>query len=66
MERTQAILPPSETINYASSAYDAAEGADALLILTDWAEFADLNLQRLNMAMRFSIIIDGRNLYKPT
>jgi UDPglucose 6-dehydrogenase len=65
MERTQAVLPSSETMNYASSVYEAAEGADALLILTDWAEFADLDLQRLNMAMRFPIIIDGRNLYKP-
>ena len=50
---------------YASGSYDAAEGADALIILTDWPEFADLDLQRLNMAMRFPIIIDGRNLYKP-
>jgi UDPglucose 6-dehydrogenase len=66
MERARAVLPSSETINYASSAYDAAEGADALLILTDWAEFADLDLQRLNIAMRFPIIIDGRNLYKPS
>jgi UDPglucose 6-dehydrogenase len=66
MERSKAIFPPSETMNYAPNIYDAAEGADALLILTDWAEFADLDLQRLNMAMRFPIIIDGRNLYKPS
>jgi len=50
---------------YAASAYEAAEGADALLILTDWKEFSKLDLPRLNQALKFPIIIDGRNLYKP-
>ena len=36
-----------------------------MLILTDWKEFADLDLVRLNQAVRFPIVIDGRNLYKP-
>src|SRR5579859_7297391 len=65
MDRTKEVLPPSDNMRYAASAYDAAEGADALLILTDWAEFAKLDLTRLNQALRFPIIIDGRNLYKP-
>jgi UDPglucose 6-dehydrogenase len=66
MERTHSVLPPSETMRYATSAYEAAEGADAVLILTDWKEFADLDLRRLNQALRFPIVIDGRNLYKPS
>jgi UDPglucose 6-dehydrogenase len=61
----QSVLPPSENMSYAKDAYAAAEGADALLILTDWAEFAKLDLQKLNQALRFPIIIDGRNMYKP-
>lgn len=65
MERAESVLPASETISYAKDAYEAAEGADALLILTDWAEFAHLDLPRLNKALRFPIVIDGRNLYKP-
>ena len=43
----------------------AAKDADALLILTDWAEFAALDLNRLNQTLRYPIIIDGRNLYDP-
>jgi len=66
IERAESVLPASENISYATSAYEAAEDADALLILTDWREFADLDLQRLNQVMRFPIIIDGRNLYKPS
>jgi UDPglucose 6-dehydrogenase len=65
IERAQGVLPPSESMSYAASPYEAAEGADAVLILTDWAEFGKLDLQRLNKALRFPIIIDGRNLYKP-
>jgi UDPglucose 6-dehydrogenase len=65
MERTKSVLPPSESMSYAADPYEAAEGADALLILTDWKEFSDLDLQRLNQVLRFPIIIDGRNLYRP-
>ena len=39
--------------------------ADAVLILTDWKEFGSLDLVRLNQAVRFPIVIDGRNLYPP-
>jgi UDPglucose 6-dehydrogenase len=65
MEKAQAVLPVSESLSYAKSAYEAAEGADAVLILTDWAEFAKLDLAKMNQALRFPILIDGRNLYKP-
>ena len=65
MERAAAILPASESLVYASDPYEAAQGADALVILTDWKEFARLDLQRLNQALKFPIVIDGRNLYKP-
>jgi UDPglucose 6-dehydrogenase len=65
MERTKAVLPPSGKLRYASDIYDAAKGADAVLILTDWKEFANIDLIRLNQAVRFPIVIDGRNLYKP-
>jgi UDPglucose 6-dehydrogenase len=65
MERAKAVLPPSEKMNYAADLYGAAKDADAVLILTDWKEFARIDLVRLNQAVRFPIVIDGRNLYKP-
>jgi UDPglucose 6-dehydrogenase len=65
MERAQEVLPPSEKMRYAANAYEAAQDADAVLILTDWKEFAALDLVRLNQAVRFPIVIDGRNLYTP-
>jgi UDPglucose 6-dehydrogenase len=66
IDKAKAVLPASESMKYASSAYEAAEGADALLILTDWKEFGKLDLAKLNQALTFPIIIDGRNMYKPT
>jgi UDPglucose 6-dehydrogenase len=63
MERARDLLKGS--ITCANSAYDAARGADALLILTEWEEFANLDLQRLRKELKFPIVIDGRNLYDP-
>lgn len=65
MERAREVLPPSDALSYSKDFYEAAEGADAVLILTDWKDFANLDLPRLNRALKFPIIIDGRNLYKP-
>ena len=65
MERAHEVLPPSAKLSYAGGIYEAAPDADAVLILTDWKEFAEIDLARLNQAVRFPIVIDGRNLYKP-
>ena len=66
IEKTKTVIRPSEKMQYASDPYDAAKGADAVLILTDWPELARLDLDRLSESMRFPIVIDGRNLYKPS
>ena len=63
-ERACEVLP-KEGMSYHSSAYEAADHADALLILTDWPEFAKLDLPRLKKALTYPIVIDGRNLYDP-
>jgi UDPglucose 6-dehydrogenase len=65
MQKAQQVLPPAERLRYAANLYEAAEQADALLILTEWNEFAQIDLSRLNRALKFPIVIDGRNLYRP-
>ena len=50
-------------ISFADDAYAAADDADALLILSDWEEFAALDLARLQGLLRYPVVIDGRNLY---
>jgi len=65
MDRAKSALPPSEKMHYAADLYEASKDVDAVLILTDWKEFADIDLTRLNQVVKFPIVIDGRNLYKP-
>jgi UDPglucose 6-dehydrogenase len=63
MERAKAVL--GDTIACATDPYAAADGADALLILTEWREFAALDLLRIKQLLRYPIVLDGRNLYSP-
>lgn len=63
--RAQEELPASPSMQYADDPYQAAKEADALLILSDWQEFGELDLDRLQGALRYPIVIDGRNLYDP-
>ena len=65
MERTKEVLPVTDTFSYAGDLYEASKDADAVMILTDWKEFAKIDLPRLNRAVRFPIVVDGRNLYQP-
>jgi UDPglucose 6-dehydrogenase len=63
MERSREVL--GDKVEFAANGYDAAAGADALLILTEWEEFACLDLALLRSRLRYPIVIDGRNLYQP-
>jgi UDPglucose 6-dehydrogenase len=63
MERTRAVL--GDAITYAPDAYAAMQDADALLILTEWKEFATLDLALVKKLLKYPIVLDGRNLYTP-
>jgi len=63
MERAKEVLKSG--VEFAKNSYDAAKDADALLILTEWEEFATLDLDRLRRLLKYPIVLDGRNLYDP-
>jgi UDPglucose 6-dehydrogenase len=63
MANARALLPPS--VVYCESSYEAATGADAVAIVTEWNEFKLLNLERLRGVMRRPLVFDGRNVYEP-
>lgn len=63
IERAKEVLKTG--VEFAQDAYQTAKSADALMILTEWEEFASLDLDRLRSLMKFPIILDGRNLYDP-
>jgi UDPglucose 6-dehydrogenase len=64
MERARGLLP-ARGMRYVNSAYEAAEDADALLVLTEWDEFKHLDYTRICKSLRYPIIVDGRNLLNP-
>jgi UDPglucose 6-dehydrogenase len=64
MDRARQIL--HNRIAYAPDPYAAADGADALLVLTEWKEFANLDLVRLKHLLRTPIVLDGRNVFSQT
>jgi len=54
-----------DTIRYGETAYHALEGADALIVATEWQEFRTPDFPRMKRVMKGDVIFDGRNLYNP-
>lgn len=52
-----------DRIAYAQDLYEAAEGADAVLLLTEWKEFRLPDWERVRVSMRTPVVVDGRNIY---
>ena len=54
-----------DRISYAATNYEALDGADALVIVTDWNEYRHPDFLRMKETLRRPVVIDGRNLYPP-
>jgi UDPglucose 6-dehydrogenase len=52
-------------VRMAKSAYDAAEGADALVLVTEWDAFRGIDFERLGHLVKSRILVDLRNVYNP-
>jgi UDPglucose 6-dehydrogenase len=55
----------SSSVKFARDPYEAMQGADACLVLTEWEDFAALDLTRVKQLLRYPILLDGRNLFRP-
>lgn len=65
MEEARHLLGGNPQVTFAASSYEALEGADALLIHTEWPLFREPDFERMQALMKTPVIFDGRNLYKP-
>jgi UDPglucose 6-dehydrogenase len=63
MENARELLPAG--VLYCSDSYDAAEGADALVLATEWNQFRSLDLDRIHGLLRRPLVVDLRNVYEP-
>lgn len=62
MDNVKEVL--GDQIEYVENQYDAADGADALLIITEWAVFRNPDFDRIARSMKEKVVFDGRNLYE--
>ena len=65
MKEAKRIYGDEPRLRYADKAMDALEGADALLIVTEWKEFRSADLEGIKNSLKTAVVIDGRNLYDP-
>jgi UDPglucose 6-dehydrogenase len=65
MEEAARLYPEQKGLELCESAYAALEGADALVIITEWQEFRSPDFAVLKNKLSDSVIFDGRNLYEP-
>jgi UDPglucose 6-dehydrogenase len=63
MEKAKSVLP---NITYCSNPYQTAEGADAIVIVTEWDEFRQVDWDRLRLAVERPLVVDGRNTLDAT
>jgi UDPglucose 6-dehydrogenase len=61
MENAREVLPP---ITYCEGPYDAATGADAVVVVTEWNEFRGMDLKRIKAAAKGAVLVDLRNIYR--
>lgn len=62
MEEAARIMPG---VTYCEDAYKVASGSDALILVTEWDEFKELNLRKIASLMTRPVMVDSRNLYNP-
>ncbi len=62
IENAKTIL---KNVNYLTDPYEVTRGVDALLVITEWNEFRQIDLKKVKNLMKKAIIVDGRNIYDP-
>ena len=62
MEQAKMVI---ENVTFCDSAYSCAEGASALVIVTEWEQFRALDFERLKTIMASPVLVDLRNVYRP-
>jgi UDPglucose 6-dehydrogenase len=64
MRNAQRVLP-EDALAFAENAYQVMDGADALVVLTDWDEFSHLDIFQMKQRLRRPVVLDGRNMFNP-
>lgn len=66
MDNVRGYFKAKSGIGFATSAYEALKGSDALLVVTEWPEFKEPDFAQMNKNLKTQVIFDGRNIYPPS
>ena len=66
MKNAKKIFASDKNLSFEKSAYEVANGSNLLIIMTEWHEFIQLDLEKIKHLMKNPIILDGRNIYDPS
>ena len=64
-EATETAKEVFKDVTYCKDPYEAAKDADALIILTEWNEFKELDIKKIKQLLKQPLVLDGRNIYDP-
>jgi len=65
MEEARRVFGERDDLVFCESSYDALQGADALVVITEWKQFRSPDFARMREALGDAVVFDGRNLYEP-
>jgi UDPglucose 6-dehydrogenase len=65
MESASRIFPDGQAVAFGKNQYDVLQGADALILMTEWLSFREPDFERIKSLMKGPVIFDGRNQYNP-
>lgn len=65
IEEAKRVFNKYQNITYANSSYEALEGADALMLITEWNQFRNPDFYRMKELLKTPVVFDGRNQYNP-
>ncbi len=65
VENFRAVFVEGEDLRFAEDKYEAVKGAEALLVLTEWEEFAKADMGKVREMMELPVVVDGRNVFDP-
>jgi UDPglucose 6-dehydrogenase len=65
MEEARRVMPDVPGLHFVASQAEALQGADALVLVTEWKEFRNPDFEAIKATLKQPLIFDGRNLYEP-
>ena len=65
MDNAKKLLGHEERVHFCTDPYDAAKGTSAIILVTEWRQFQQVDLEKIKATMKGKVLFDGRNQFQP-